>query len=86
MDEKPCCTAEALRRITRVDVGGVVVGIAMLDPILKEVEAMKRSGEREIGDELLKRVKMYNYIPPRAEEEYRTALMREYRKSQERGV
>jgi hypothetical protein len=86
MNEKPCCTAEALRRITPVDVGSVVVGIAMVDPILKEVEAMKISGEREIGDELMKRVKIFNYIPPRAEEQYRTALMREYLKSQERGV
>ena len=86
MDEKPCCTAEALRRITQVDVGGVVVGIAMLDRILAEVKAMNLTGEREIGDALMKRVKIYNYIPTQAEEQYGTALVREYLKSQERGV
>ena len=85
MDEKPCCTAEALRRITQVNVGGVVGGIAMLETILTEVKAMNLTGEREIGDALMKRVEIYRYIPTQAEEQYRTALMREYRKIQERG-
>ena len=80
MDKNPCCAAEALRRIRSVDVGGMVIGIAMLDPILTEVHAMKISGEVTIGDELLKKVKIYNYIPASAEEKYRIALLHEYRK------
>ncbi len=83
MDEKPCCAAEALRRIRQVDVGSIVIGIAMLDPILTEVKRMKISGEKEIGDELLKRVKIYNYIPASAEMKYQAALLREYHKLQE---
>lgn len=59
--------AEALRQIRQVDVDGIVIGIAMLDPIHTEVKRMKISGKKEIGDELLKRVKIYNYIPASAE-------------------
>ncbi len=77
--EKPCCAAEALRRIRRVEVGEVVVGLAMLDDILAEIIDLGLSGETAIGDELLKQVKIYNYIPKEAESLYRAALLREYR-------
>jgi hypothetical protein len=80
VDEKPCCDAEALRRIRQVDVGGIVVGISMLDYILAEVREMDLSSEKEIGRELLQRVKIYNYIPASAEEKYRIALLQEYQK------
>ncbi|NYT06953.1 MAG: hypothetical protein GKC05_01670 [Methanomicrobiales archaeon] len=86
MDEKPCCAADALRKIRRIDVGGVAVGITMLDSVLAEVHAMNLTGEKEIGDELVKRVRIYNYVPPRAEEHYRAALVREYATSRKRGV
>ncbi|MDD1711421.1 MAG: hypothetical protein LUQ37_11020, partial [Methanoregulaceae archaeon] len=63
MDEKSCCVAEAMWRIRQFDVGGIVVGISLLDDIIIEVKAMNLSGEKETGDELLKRIKIYNYIP-----------------------
>jgi hypothetical protein len=59
--------------------GDIVVGISMLDHILSEVRALHLSGEKEIGDALLKQVKIYNYVPASAEEKYRIALLREYR-------
>ncbi len=80
VDEKPCCEVEALRRIRQINVGGIVVGISMLDHILSEVREMELPDEREIGRELLKRVKIYNYIPSSAEEKYRIALLEEYLK------
>jgi ribosomal protein L13 len=80
VDEKPCCEAEALRRIRQVKVGDIVVGISMLDHILAEVREMELPDEKEIGRELLKRVKIYNYIPASAEEKYRMALLEEYLK------
>ncbi|OPZ43861.1 MAG: hypothetical protein BWY93_00937 [Euryarchaeota archaeon ADurb.BinA087] len=80
VDEKPCCAADALRRIRQVDVGGIVVGISMLDHILPEVREMELPDEKEIGRELLKRVKIYNYIPASAEEKYRIALLEEFLK------
>lgn len=76
--EKPCCAAEALRRVRRIEVGGVVVGLAMLDDILTDTVALALSGDGAIGDELIKQVKIYNYIPKEAEPLYRAALMREY--------
>lgn len=80
VDEKPCCEAEALRRIRQIAVGGIVVGISMLDHILAEVRGMELPDEKEIGRELLQRVKIYNYIPASAEEKYRIALLQEYQK------
>ena len=80
VDEKPCCEAEALRRIRQVKVGDIVVGISMLDHILAEVREMELPDEKEIGRELLKRVKIYNYIPASAEKKYRMALLEEYLK------
>lgn len=86
VDEKPCCAAEALRRVRQVEVGGVVIGITMLDDVMREIRSMNFPDEKSISDDLLKRVKIYNYVPPRAEEQYRAALLREYRTSQERGA
>jgi len=76
--EKPCCAAEALRRVRRIEVGGVVVGLAMLDDILADTVALALLGDSAIGDELIKQVKIYNYIPKEAEPLYRAALLREY--------
>ncbi len=76
--DKPCCAAEALRRVRRIDIGGVVVGLAMFDDILADVIDSGLAGEIAIGDELIKQIKIYNYIPKGAEQLYRTALLREY--------
>jgi hypothetical protein len=76
--EKPCCAAEALRRVRRIEVGGVVVGLVMLDDILADTIALNLSGEIAIGDELIRQVKIYNYIPREAELLYRAAILREY--------
>jgi len=78
--DKPCCTAEALRRIRQVDVGGITVGLAMLDDIIDEVQGLNLASKDAIAEELLKRVKVYNYIPPAATGNYRVALLREYEK------
>jgi len=79
VDEKSCCVAEAMWRIRQFDVGGIVVGISLLDHILSEVKAMNITGEKDPGDALLKRVKIYNYVPASAEEKYRMRLLEEYR-------
>ncbi|MDN7011779.1 hypothetical protein FGW20_01725 [Methanoculleus sp. FWC-SCC3] len=76
--EKPCCAAKALRRVRRIEVGGVVVGLAMLDDILADVIDSGITAETAIGDELIKQVKIYNYIPKEAEPLYRAALLLDY--------
>ncbi|HOT02741.1 MAG TPA: hypothetical protein PK069_01005 [Methanolinea sp.] len=78
--EKPCCAAEALRRIRQVEVGGITVGLAMLDDIIDEVQELQLTSKEAIINELVKRIKIYNYIPSSAEEKYREAMYREYNK------
>ncbi len=84
-DDIPCCAADALRRIRQVEIGGVVVGISMLDHILEEVVTMNLQDTRELGFELMKRVKIYNYVPPRVEDQYRVAILQEFETYQQRG-
>jgi len=76
--KKPCCAADAMRRIRQIDVGGITVGLAMLDDTITEVAEMNLLKDEEIADELMKRIRIYNYIPKSAEQQYRSATFREY--------
>jgi hypothetical protein len=51
----------------------------MLENIISEVKAMDLTRKKEVGEELLTRVKIYNYVPKSAEEKYRIMLQEEYR-------
>ncbi|TAJ44068.1 hypothetical protein [Methanofollis fontis] len=75
---RPCCAAEAMRRIRQIEVGGIVVGLAMLDDTIDGVREMDLHSADSIADELLKQIKIYNYVPGAAEAAYRAALLREY--------
>lgn len=77
--KRPCCTAEAMRRIRQIDVGGITVGLAMFDDAITEVAELNLAKDEEIADELMKRIRIYNYIPKSAEQNYRSATLREYR-------
>ncbi len=57
------------------------MGIAGLKQAIEEVKAMGERNEEEIAQALLARLKPGNYIPSSAEEEYRQAFLREYRKA-----
>ncbi len=78
--DKPCCPADALRRVKMIPVNGIPTGITMLDEIIDEVQEMKLTSEQQIKEILLKKVKIYNYISKGAEEMYAKALMAEYTK------
>jgi len=80
-DNRPCCAAEALRRIRQIPVNGIPTGICMLDECIAEVKTHDVKSEPEIRAALLKRVKVFNYILPNVENEYARALFEEYRKS-----
>jgi len=80
-DNKPCCAADALRRIRQVTINGLPTGIIMLDECIAEVKTQDLKSEPEIWAALLKRVKVYNYIPRNVEHEYACALFEEYKKS-----
>jgi len=78
--DKPCCPADALRRIRMLPVNGIPTGITMLDEIIAEVKEMKLTSVQQIKETLLKKVKVYNYISKGAEEMYANAIVAEYNK------
>ncbi len=79
--DKPCCPAAAARIIKKITLGdGFQVGIVNLDNIVGEVVDMKLADNQAIKKELLERVKSCNYVPPGAEADYASALLREYKK------
>jgi hypothetical protein len=85
MADKPCCPADALRRIRQVEVNGIMTGITMLDESIAEVKELRFTDEREIREALMKRVKIYNYIPPGVADAYAEAIMKEYHTAKKRG-
>jgi len=78
MPDKPCCPADALRRIRQINVNGIPTGITMLDESISEVRELRFTDEGEIREALMKRVKIYNYIPPGVADAYSEAIMKEY--------
>jgi hypothetical protein len=80
-DDKPCCAADALSRIRQVKINGIMTGITMLDECIAEVRAQNYGSEQEIRAALMKKIRIYNYIPKSVEEEYSRALIEEYKKA-----
>jgi hypothetical protein len=76
--EKPCCPAAAARMIKKLVLPHGEVGIVNLESILKEVADLKLVDNEAIKKELLKKVKIYNYVAPGAEADYSKALLKEY--------
>ena len=66
-------------KIKKLSIEGKETGIDRLDWILLDVAALGLPEEERVTDEIMKRVKKFNYIPGRKEAEYRKALLREYR-------
>lgn len=81
MADKPCCAADALRRIRQVKINGILTGITMLDESITEVKAQNYGSDTEIRAALLKKIRIYNYVPKGVEAEYARALMEEYKKA-----
>ena len=81
----PCCAADALWRIKKINVNGVMTGISRLDESIAAVRAMNLSDEKAIRTALLEKVRAANYFPPAVEDAYAKALMEEYRKDSGKG-
>lgn len=67
--------------VTQISLGKFKVGIAGLKEAIEEVRALGELPEEEIAQALLVRLKPRNYIPPSAEDEYRQAFLREFKKA-----
>jgi len=61
-----------------IEVDGKPTGINQLDFILDEVASLYLQNTRDIRDELIKRVKVLNYIPTKSAEKYANGLLRVY--------
>jgi len=79
-DDKPCCAADAFRRIRQVKINGIMTGITMLDESIAEIHAQNYGTESEILAALMKKIRIYNYVPKSVEAEYARARMEEYKK------
>jgi hypothetical protein len=66
-------------KIRKIPIDGKETGIDRLDWILLDVYRRKFRNDEIITDELVKRVRQFNYIPTRKMAEYRAALLREYK-------
>ena len=80
-DNIPCCAADALRRIRRIPINGIMTGITMLDESIAAVKEQNYGNDAAIREALMKSVRIYNYIPPGVDDAYALALMEEYKKN-----
>ena len=67
-------------RITtrRVLIDGKETGIDHLDWIFDEVKKMRIGNDALLSEELLKRVKQFNYVPTKKTDHYAAGLLAEY--------
>jgi len=63
----------------RILVDGKETGIDQLDWIIAEVKKLGLTDDAVITDELLKRTQALNYVPTKKVQEYKNALLAEYR-------
>lgn len=80
-DKIPCCAADALWRIRKININGIMTGFNRLDECIATVRALDLKGESAIRAALLQKVRTCNYIPPGVEDAYAAALMEEYHKA-----
>ena len=79
-DKIPCCAADALRRIRQIPVNGIMTGITMLDESIAAVREQNPGDDSRISTALMKKIRVYNYIPPGVAEAYARAILEEYKK------
>jgi len=73
-------------KIRKILIDGKETGIDRIDWILLDVLVLGLTDEDMITDEIVKRVRKFNFIPSLKEAEYRKALLREYRMLAANGV
>ena len=67
--------------ITQISLGRFRVGITGLKDAIEEAKSWRERPEEEIAQALLAAVKPKNYIPAAAQEEYKRAFLREFKKA-----
>jgi hypothetical protein len=64
----------------RVLIDGKETGIDHLDWIFDEVSKIRRPDDATLTEELMKRVKEFNYVPTKKSSVYAAAILAEYKK------
>ena len=67
--------------LTQISLGRFRVGITGLKAAIEEAKSWRERPEEEIAQALLAAVKPRNYIPASAQEEYKRAFLREFKKA-----
>jgi len=62
-------------------VGGVKVGLVDLDSILEQARGESFESDEAIAERLLELVRQVNYVTPSKKEEYKMALLREFKRT-----
>ena len=62
----------------RILIDGKETGIDHLEFILDDVKKLHLTDEEEIVAEIMKRVRVFNYVPTKKSDRYAEALLREY--------
>ncbi len=77
---RPACACKASDEVVQIGIGDDTIGLIALNQIFEQLRLLGRPPDRSVEDELLLMVGARNYIPRSCEDEYREALLREYRK------
>ncbi len=77
---KAQCACRQSDEIVQILIGDETIGLVALNQIFEQLYMLGRTPDESVNDELLKMVAARNYIPHKAETEYATGLLREYRK------
>lgn len=77
-----CCPGKSVTK--RIVVGGQQVGISFFDKIIEKALASGDVPEEELKSILLRELKIYNYVPSSAEDEYLAGIWAEYVKERAR--
>lgn len=64
--------------VTTVAIAGQPVGLVGLQPVLQELARATGLSDQELAGELLRRIRIYNYVPSAQEGAYAEAIWREF--------
>ncbi len=78
--KETCCTFSATRKVRQLKIGEDLIGISQIDEMINEVSGMGLESDVEIGEALLRRAKIHNYVPSTTSQDYRDALLEEYKR------
>jgi len=78
--KETCCASSAAHKVRRLKIGDDLTGISQLDEMIEEVSGMGLVSDVEIGEALFRRTNIHNYVPSTTSQDYRDALLEEYKR------